>query len=105
VGVIRAATQPQHDVALGRRENVPVAADHRLVEADDAGRRGVGAHRSPQFRPEAGLEKLDLVAAISGNAFGQTNALSSIVYVLVGVSAIALLPTLLEWIGRDGRAV
>jgi uncharacterized membrane protein YuzA (DUF378 family) len=52
-----------------------------------------------------GVANLDLVAAISGNAFGQTSPLSSIVYVLVGVSAIALLPTLLEWIGRDERAV
>ena len=48
-----------------------------------------------------GLAKLDLVAAITGNAFGQTNPLSSIVYVLVGVSAIALVPTLFRWIGAD----
>ena len=51
-----------------------------------------------------GIAKFDLVAAITGNAFGQTNALSSIVYVLVGVSAIALVPTLLGWISADDRA-
>ena len=51
-----------------------------------------------------GIAKYDLVAAITGNAFGQTNALSSIVYVLVGVSAIALVPTLLGWISADDRA-
>lgn len=51
-----------------------------------------------------GLFQFDLVASITGNAFGQTNALSSIVYALVGISAIALLPTLLQWIQSDDRA-
>jgi uncharacterized membrane protein YuzA (DUF378 family) len=51
-----------------------------------------------------GIAKYDLVAAITGNAFGQTNPLSSIVYVLVGVSAIALVPTLIAWVGADDRA-
>lgn len=51
-----------------------------------------------------GIAKYDLVAAITGNAFGQTNVLSSIVYVLVGVSAIALLPTLVAWVTADDRA-
>ncbi len=51
-----------------------------------------------------GIAKYDLVAAITGNAFGQTNLLSSIVYVLVGVSAIALVPTLIAWVGADDRA-
>jgi len=45
-----------------------------------------------------GLFQFDLVAALTGNAFGDTSALSSIVYVLVGVSAIALVPTLVGWI-------
>jgi uncharacterized protein len=45
-----------------------------------------------------GLFKFDLVAALTGNTFGETSPLSSIVYVLVGVSAIGLLPTLIEWI-------
>ena len=41
-----------------------------------------------------GVAKVDLVAALTGNDFGQTNAFSSVIYVLVGISAIALLPTL-----------
>jgi uncharacterized membrane protein YuzA (DUF378 family) len=45
-----------------------------------------------------GLFKFDLVAALTGNSFGETSPLSSIVYVLVGVSAIGLVPTLIEWI-------
>jgi uncharacterized membrane protein YuzA (DUF378 family) len=50
-----------------------------------------------------GLFKLDLVAALTGNAFGQTSVLSSIVYALVGISAIALLPTLATWLQADDR--
>ena len=45
-----------------------------------------------------GLAQIDLVAAISGNTFGQTSLLSSAIYILVGISAIALLPTLVRWI-------
>jgi len=40
-----------------------------------------------------GLFGFDLVAAVTGNSFGEKNALSSIVYVLVGVAGITLLPT------------
>jgi uncharacterized membrane protein YuzA (DUF378 family) len=40
-----------------------------------------------------GLFSFDLVAAITGNSFGAKNALSSIVYVLVGLSGLLLLPT------------
>ncbi len=50
-----------------------------------------------------GAAKFDLVASITGSSFGQTNILSSIVYVLVGVAAVWLLPVL----GREavgGRA-
>ncbi len=50
-----------------------------------------------------GLFKFDLVAAITGNTFGQTNVLSSLVYALVGISAVALLPTLLSWVQADDR--
>ena len=50
-----------------------------------------------------GLAKFDLVATITGNDFGQTNPLSSIVYVLVGLSAIALLPTLASWVAGSGE--
>ncbi len=41
-----------------------------------------------------GIAKFDLVAAITGNSFGQTNILSSIVYILVGAAAVWLLPSL-----------
>ena len=51
-----------------------------------------------------GLFKFDLVAALTGATFGQTNALSTIVYALVGISAIALVPTLIRWLGADERA-
>ena len=44
-----------------------------------------------------GLAKFDLVAAITGTSFGQTNALSSVIYILVGVSGVLLLPVLLRW--------
>lgn len=52
-----------------------------------------------------GIAKVDLVAAITGNAFGQTNLLSSAVYVLVGISAIALLPTLARWLATTDSTV
>ena len=45
-----------------------------------------------------GVANFDLVAAITGASFGETNALSSVVYVLVGISAIALLPVLGRWL-------
>jgi uncharacterized membrane protein YuzA (DUF378 family) len=51
-----------------------------------------------------GLAGIDLVAATTGSSFGQTNVLSSLVYILVGVSALALLPTLLQWVTADERA-
>jgi uncharacterized protein len=51
-----------------------------------------------------GLFKLDLVAALTGDSFGQTNTLSTIVYALVGVSAIALVPTLVRWLQAPDRA-
>jgi uncharacterized membrane protein YuzA (DUF378 family) len=52
-----------------------------------------------------GIARFDLVAAITGNEFGETNILSSIVYVLVGISAIGLLPSLWGWLsGRQEPA-
>ena len=41
-----------------------------------------------------GIAQFDLVAAMTGDTFGETNAISSVVYILVGLSGIALLPTL-----------
>ena len=37
-----------------------------------------------------GIAQFDLVAAITGDTFGETNALSSVVYILVGLSGVAL---------------
>lgn len=53
-----------------------------------------------------GVAKFDLVATIAGQSFGETNAFSSIVYVLVGLAAVALVPALLRWLSgpeRDAR--
>ena len=52
-----------------------------------------------------GLAHFDLVATITGNAFGQTSLFSSIVYILVGISAIALVPVLIRWITTPAEAV
>ena len=41
-----------------------------------------------------GLFGFDLVAAITGDSFGQKNAISSIVYALVGVAGIVMIPSL-----------
>lgn len=40
-----------------------------------------------------GVAKIDLVASLTGSSFGETNMISTVVYALVGLSAIALLPT------------
>ncbi len=40
-----------------------------------------------------GLFGFDLVAAITGNSFGEKNALSSIIYVLVGLAGLVVLPS------------
>ena len=44
-----------------------------------------------------GVAKFDLVAALTGSTFGETNAISTVIYVLVGLSGIALLPVLARW--------
>jgi uncharacterized membrane protein YuzA (DUF378 family) len=44
-----------------------------------------------------GIAKFDLVAALTGTSFGQTNALSSVIYILVGISGVLLLPVLARW--------
>ena len=44
-----------------------------------------------------GVAKFDLVAAITGSTFGETNALSSVIYILVGVAGVVLLPVLGRW--------
>ena len=50
-----------------------------------------------------GIAKFDLVAQLTGSTFGETNAISSLVYILVGLSGIALLPTLARWVMGDTR--
>lgn len=44
-----------------------------------------------------GVAKFDLVAAITGTSFGETNAISSVIYILVGISGLILLPVLARW--------
>jgi len=44
-----------------------------------------------------GIAKFDLVAALTGTSFGQTNAISSVIYILVGISGVLLLPVLARW--------
>jgi uncharacterized membrane protein YuzA (DUF378 family) len=44
-----------------------------------------------------GIAKFDLVAALTGTSFGQTNVISSLVYILVGASGVLLLPVLGRW--------
>lgn len=41
-----------------------------------------------------GLFGFDLVATLTGETFGDRNALSSIIYVLVGIAGLVLLPEL-----------
>jgi uncharacterized membrane protein YuzA (DUF378 family) len=50
-----------------------------------------------------GIAQFDLVAAITGDSFGETNAISTIIYLLVGLSAIALLPALYRWLSGPER--
>ena len=52
-----------------------------------------------------GVAKVDLVAALTGSTFGETNPISSAIYVLVGISAIALVPTLVRWVTRPAEQV
>ncbi|HET7026379.1 MAG TPA: DUF378 domain-containing protein [Candidatus Limnocylindrales bacterium] len=53
-----------------------------------------------------GIAKFDLVAQLTGATFGETNAISSLVYIVVGLAGIALLPTLARWVmGDDGERV
>ncbi|HKI58042.1 MAG TPA: DUF378 domain-containing protein, partial [Trueperaceae bacterium] len=41
-----------------------------------------------------GLFGFDLVAALTGDTFGQRNVISAIVYILVGVGGLVLVPDL-----------
>lgn len=48
-----------------------------------------------------GAFEFDLVAAITGNDFGETNAFSRIIYILVGISGIAQVANLAAILGRS----
>ena len=48
-----------------------------------------------------GIANFDLVAAITGDSFGETNMISALIDVVVGVSALALVPTLFRWVTAD----
>ncbi len=50
-----------------------------------------------------GIARFDLVATLTGDNFGETNPISAVVYILVGIAGIALLPTLVEWLTGDRR--
>jgi len=52
-----------------------------------------------------GLAKVDLVAALTGNTFGETSVLSSAIYILVGISAIGLIPVLFRWLTASDERV
>lgn len=52
-----------------------------------------------------GIGKIDLVAALTGNSFGETSGLSSAIYVLVGISAIGLVPVLFRWLTASDERV
>lgn len=52
-----------------------------------------------------GVAQFDLVAALTGNEFGETSPLSSVVYILVGISAIGLLPVLARWLSATDEPV
>ncbi|HET8776290.1 MAG TPA: DUF378 domain-containing protein [Candidatus Limnocylindria bacterium] len=48
-----------------------------------------------------GIARFDLVATLTGDTFGDTNVISSVVYILVGVAGVALLPTLAAWLSSS----
>ncbi len=52
-----------------------------------------------------GVAGFDLVASLTGSSFGQTNALSSVIYILVGVAGVVLLPVLARWATASDSAV
>ena len=50
-----------------------------------------------------GLFEYDLVAEVCGETFGSTNAVSRVIYLLVGVAAIIHVPALLAMLRGDRR--
>jgi uncharacterized membrane protein YuzA (DUF378 family) len=52
-----------------------------------------------------GAFEFDLVAAITGNDFGETNAISRIIYILVGLSGLVQLGNLGKVLSEDRDTV
>jgi uncharacterized membrane protein YuzA (DUF378 family) len=50
-----------------------------------------------------GLARVDLVAVLTGDEFGEVNPISTVIYVLVGIAALWLIPTLLRWVAEPER--
>ena len=50
-----------------------------------------------------GLFEFDLVAAITGDDFGETNAVSRIIYTLVGISGLYQVTLLARLLGTDNE--
>ena len=50
-----------------------------------------------------GVAQYDLVATIAGTSFGETNTISSVIYILVGVAAIWLLPVPARWLTQPAE--
>lgn len=48
-----------------------------------------------------GAFEFDLVAAITGNDFGEVNALSRIIYLLVGLSGLAQMANLVQILNKE----
>ena len=48
-----------------------------------------------------GIAQIDLVATITGQTFGETNVISAVIYILVGLGALALVPTLVQWVSSS----
>lgn len=48
-----------------------------------------------------GLFEFDLVAAITGNDFGEVNLLSRVIYILVGVSGLAQISNLIATLNKE----
>jgi uncharacterized membrane protein YuzA (DUF378 family) len=50
-----------------------------------------------------GVARLDLVAVLTGDEFGETNPISNVIYILVGLAALWLIPTLARWLMDTDR--
>jgi uncharacterized membrane protein YuzA (DUF378 family) len=48
-----------------------------------------------------GLFEFDLVAALTGTEFGETNIVSRIIYLLVGIAGVWLLPVVARGLGTE----